>query len=174
MTQHSADNLTWDNCKWRSLLSWSVRPSNFWRATRNGSPKTGMMWENPKVSIVRRIACLTRTNSSYLKVCALQNYYLQNHGNEPQNGNSNNDGEIIRKIKFNTSFTFATFPLRFNIGPASSPIYDAKDANIQHSPNKRSTIPESIESTPEEKVVTGYGSYKHIDDLSFPEPITIL
>lgn len=102
-----------------------------------------------------------------------QNYYLQNHGNEPQNGNRNNDGEIIRKIKFNTSFTFATFPLRFNIGPASSPIYDAKDANIQDSPNKRSTIPESIKSTPEEKVVTGYGSYERIVDLSFPEPLMI-
>lgn len=80
---------------------------------------------------------------------------------------------VLRKIKLNTSFTFTASPLRFNIGITSSPIYDAKDANIEHSPNKCSTIPESIESTPEEKVVTGYGSYERIDDLSFPEPITV-
>ena len=37
-------------------------------ATRNGSPKTGRMIEKPNVSIVRRIAWRTSTNSSNLKI----------------------------------------------------------------------------------------------------------
>lgn len=54
-------SLTRDNCTKRSF--WA---NNLQRKTRNGSPKTGIICENPNVSMVRRIAWRMRTNSSNL------------------------------------------------------------------------------------------------------------